>query len=264
MHWLVDAILGGIAYDVFRYFVGPLMVSLIATAILRRAFDKLQERRQALVFAGGTFLVCLILFFFLGTRPQEPNLVGSIQQVMTGKGNNDRETVAIFSIGIVNTGGMQSIVKQWTVEAEANGIKYQATFVPVPKTFTFKDLPHNNDDQPEAVIFKAEDNIVEKGLLPVQTGAFLQGTLFVLFRNLDNSVLRGAVEYTVSYQDVLSRKYSMPIKGTGQFGNVPLIPGLHTEAVCRTASWPLPDATGSVPTLFPPTMHNYTPLPNLN
>src|ERR1019366_791566 len=100
------------------------------------------------------------------------NLVGAVQAAVSGSSApNDRDTIAIFTVGIANTGGMQSIVKGWNVEASANGVKYQASFTPMPKTFTFNNIPRINEDQPESVVFKSEDNIVEKGLFPIQSGA---------------------------------------------------------------------------------------------
>jgi hypothetical protein len=199
-----------------------------------------------------------VLFYLIGTRSQEPNLVGALQSVFAGVSPaNERETVAIFTIGIVNTGGMQSIVKGWNVEASSNGVKYQGSFAPMPKTFTFNNIPRITEEQPESVTFKNEDNILEKGLFPVQPGAFLQGIVFVMFRNVDPAIFKGVVDYNVSYEDVLSKKYSMPLKSTGQIGPVALNPGLHTEAVCRGPSWS-PPTTGS--TSPPSAPLNYTPL----
>jgi hypothetical protein len=256
--WWRDTILGGIAYDLLRWLAGSLTVSLLATGILRVAFHKLKQTREVAVFSVGSFLVCLVLFYLIGTRPQEPNLVGAVQSIFSGASPaNDRDTVAIFTIGIVNTGGMQSIVKGWNVEASYNRVKYQGVFAPMPKTFTFNNIPRINEEQPDSVSFKSEDNIIEKGLFPVQSGAFLQGIIFVLFRNVDPNIFKGVVDYSISYEDVFSKKYSMPIKSTGQIGLVGLTPGLHTEAVCRGPSWP-PTTTGSTPSPSAPL--NYTPL----
>ena len=270
MQYLFDNLLGGVAYDLFRYYVlGPLIVALLGTTILRYAFQKLHERREQVVFFGGTFLVFAVLFFFVGTKPQQPNLVGSVVQVMSGQAPaNERDTYAVVTIGIVNTGGMQSVVKQWRVQAKAQGNVYEGIIVPMQKDFTFNNIPRVSEDQPESVTYKVEDDIVQKGLVPIQTGAFLQGIAFVIFRNVDSTVFKGPMEYEVSYEDALSHKYSMPVKYTGQIGLIPLVPGLHTAAVCRQPSWPpqqdslvtgsLP-SDSSIPSVLP--RLNYSPIP---
>jgi hypothetical protein len=268
MQWFFDNLAGGVAYDLFKYYVlGPLIVAILSTTILRYAFQKLHERREQIVFFVGIFAVFVVLFFFVGTKPQQPNLIGTIQQVAAGQtAPNSRDTIAIITIGIVNTGGMQSIVKQWRVQAKSQGNIYEGIIVPMQKNFTFDNIPKITEDQPESVTYKAEDDIVQKGLSPIQTGAFLQGIMFSLFRNVDGSVFKGPMEYEVSYEDALSRKYIMPAKYSGQMGVFPATPGLHTEAVCRQGSWPLPDVTGSLPSGRLPQLndlpsHNYSPVP---
>lgn len=265
MQWFFENVLGGIAYDLIKYYaLGPLIVAVLGTTILRYAFQKLHERREQIVFFVGTFAVFVVLFFFIGIKPQQPNLIGSIQQVAAGQTTADgRDTIAIITIGIVNTGGMQSIVKQWHVQAKSQGNIYEGIIVPMQKDFTFNNIPKITEDQPESVTYKAQDDIVPKGLSPIQTGAFLQGIVFALFRNVDASVFKGPMEYEVSYEDALSHKYIMPAKYTGQMGVVPATPGLHTEAVCRQGSWPAPDATGSLPSGHSPDLPNpnYSPVP---
>jgi hypothetical protein len=266
MQWFFDNLVGGVAYDLFKYYVlGPLIVAILGTTILRYAFQKLHERREQLVFFVGTFAVFVVLFFFIGTKPQQPNLIGSIQQVAAGQfPTSDRDTVAIFTIGIVNTGGMQSIVKQWRVQARSQGNVYEGIIVAMQKNFTFNNIPKISEEQPESVTYKAEDDIVQKGLSPIQTGAFLQGIVFAMFRNVDAGVFKGPMEYEVSYEDALSHKYIIPVKYSGQMGIFPATPGLHTEAVCRQASWVPPKdpaVTGSLPLDNGMPRMNYSPLP---
>lgn len=261
MQWWYDALVGGAAYELVRlYVMGPLIVAALGSAVLKMAFNKLQEKKQLFVFFGGCFASLVILFAFLAPRPNEPNLIGAIEGVFTGTlPTTDNDVVAVFEVGIANTGGMQSVVKQWGVVAEVNGVRYTGAFIPMPSNFTFNHIPAINEDQPEAVTFKRDDNLLEKGLFPIQPGAFLRGILFVAFRNVNPTVFKGIVDYTVSYQDVLSKQYSMPIKATGQIGTVPMMPGLHTEMACRVPPKPMqpletiiphtadPPFTGSIP-----------------
>jgi len=267
LRWIFDTLVGGAAYDLFKHYaeyaLGSLIMAILGTTVLRYAFHKLQERREQIFFFCGTFLACVVLFVSIGSGPQQPNLVGSVQQVTTGQNAvSDRDTYAVFTVGIVNTGSMQSIIKQWRVQAKAQGNTYEGVIMPMQRDFTFSNIPRISEDQPESVTYKAQDDIVQKGLFPIQTGAFLQGLIVVIFKNVDPTVFKGSVEYEVSYEDALSNKYTMPIKYNGQMGNFPLVPGLHTEAVCRTASWqpPPPDVTGSISTPAAPS----TGVPQLN
>jgi hypothetical protein len=231
--WLADSLAGGIAYDLFKYLVGPLIVSLLATAVLRTAFHKLKQWRELFVFWGGTFLLCMILFFFMGSRPQQPNFEGGIQQAFSGGlPGSDRDTIAVIALNIINTGNMQSIVKNWKIQATANGNTYEGVFVQMPPSFTFNNIPRTTVNQPNSITFHSEDNIIERALKPIEVGAMLTGILFVEFENVDQSVFRSGVTFDVSYEDVLSRSYAVSIKGNGQFGQVGSIAGLHTEMAC--------------------------------
>ncbi|HTV37195.1 MAG TPA: hypothetical protein VMF12_12260 [Xanthobacteraceae bacterium] len=244
MHWLLDSILGGAAYDVFRYLVGPLIVSLLGTAVLRYSFHKLKEKRELLTFFGGTFLVCAVLFFFLGSRVQAPDLEGSIPQLLIGpvKGS-DRDVVAVVAVSILNTGTMQSIVKSWQVKADIDGNTYPGMFVQMPENFTFDNIPRTTLAQPTSITFHSEDNMAEKALKPIEVGAMTNGILFVEFSNVDPAMFRGVVTITVSYQDALSHQYSVSAKSTGQIQQVSALAGLHSELAC-----PMPtELTGSIP-----------------
>lgn len=76
---IVNNIVGGIQYDIFRYIVGPLIVTIAATAVAQRAFGALKKRREAISFGIGSFILCVTLFYFVGSKPQQPYLVGGIQ-----------------------------------------------------------------------------------------------------------------------------------------------------------------------------------------
>jgi hypothetical protein len=242
MQWFTDNIAGGVFYDLVKYYVlGPLIMALLGTGILRYAFHKLNERREQIVFLTGSFLVCIVLFLLVGTRAQQPNFIGGIQQAFSGAlPGSDRDTIAVIALNIINTGNMQSIVKNWKVQATADGSTYDAAFVQMPPTFTFNNIPKITVNQPDSITFHAEDNIVEKSLKPIEVGAMLTGILFVEFPNVDQSVFRGGVAFDVSYEDVLSKSYLVSIKGNGQIGQVSSIAGLHTEMACPIPPGGLP------------------------
>jgi hypothetical protein len=256
MHWFIDTLIGGVAYDLFRYLVGPLIVTLLGTAILKYSFDKLKEKRQVLTFSVGSFLVCVVLFFFLGARAQQPDLHGEIPQVLVGPvPGTDRDTVAVVAINIINSGTMQSIVKSWKVTAQSGDNIYNGVFVQMPASFTFGNIPKTVMTQPTSITFHSEDNFAQKGIKPIEPGGEATGILFVEFPNVDQNIFRGALSFTVSYEDALSRPYSVSAKSNGQIGQVSAVSGHHTEMAC-----PIPtDITSAIPkTPLPP---RATPIP---
>jgi hypothetical protein len=240
----LQVVFEGIVYDLTKYSLGVLVMTGAAQIVLTYAFNKLKKRREIISFWIGSFVLLSFLFYFVGNREQQPNLVGNVQQVIVGPTAVDRESVAVLSIHVVNTGTMQTIARNWKVEAEANGAKYDAVFVQMPSTFIFKNLPRTSPSQPESVSFSSSDNIIEKSLLPIQVGALLPGVLFAVFQNVDQSIFKGVVTYTVRFEDVLSRGYSASIKSTGRADTVGIIPGIHQQASCPVPSGGLPKLDG--------------------
>jgi hypothetical protein len=226
-----------------RYIIAPLLMTTAFGGVLRFAFHKLKQRREIVAFGIGSFLLFLALMVFVA-RPQSPELNGGIQSVIAGQASGDeRNTTAVFTVNITNTGNMQTIVKSWKVEASANGRKYDAVFPPMPSRFTFNNIPKNmTASQPESITYKSEDNILEKSLVPIQGGAIMPGILFVVFQNVDSSVFKAGADYTITFEDVFSKRYSMTISSSGKMDNISTFPGVHTEMVC-----PLPP--GGIPKL---------------
>jgi hypothetical protein len=227
---------------IFKYIVVPLLMTTAVGGVLRFAFDKLKESKQIIAFSVGSFLLFLTLVVLVA-RPRQPELNGGIQSVIAGEmPGTDKSTVAIFTINITNTGSMQTIVKSWKVEASVNGRKYEAVFPSMPAKFTFNNIPRTSPNQPESLTYKSEDNILEKSLLPLQVGAILPGVLFVVFENVDSSIFKAGADYKITFQDVLSKEYTMLASSSGKMDNITTFPGVHTEMVC-----PLPP--GGIPKL---------------
>lgn len=238
---LFGNIVGGVEYDVFRYLVGPLIMTIAGTAIARRAFGAIQQRKEAITFATCLFVISATLFYFISSPVQQPKLSGSITQILTGAINSSiQSTVAILAVEITNTGNMQTIVKNWKVSAEINGTTYDGSFGQMPPTFTFNDIPQSILNQPTSVTYSRADNVLEKSLTPIQVGALLPGILFVVFENVDPSIFKSGALFTVTYQDVLSRSYSMSLKATALMGRVGIPPGLHTQMACPVPPGGLP------------------------
>jgi len=247
-----QVIYDGIVYDLLKYLVGPLIVTAAASVILKKVFHKLENKKEAIHFWIASFVAICTLFYFIGANVQKPGLVGSIQSVIGGSADNQQDTVMVITMSILNTGSMQSIAKNFHVEADANGVKYPATFTAMPTTFTFSNqILAGRPNTPDHITYHNEDNLLEKAMLPIQPGGIMPGILFVSFPGVSPSLLHGVVDYTVTWEDIFSKKYAATFKQTGVLATPLGYPGLHTEMVC-----PVPPANAPLPA-----QPNMTPVP---
>jgi hypothetical protein len=222
----------GAVYDVFKQFVAPLFMSAVSIVAIRIISDKLQKVRDILVFGVCLFSVFFFLFYFLGTNRTQPQLVGGIQSALTGPAQNNKDSVSLLTMSIINAGSMQTILKNWNVEASLNGVRYQGTFMPMPDRVIMQ-MPDLGPNTPSSLTYHKEDDILLKSTIPLQGGALLAGVVYVLFQGVDASVFKNGMDITVSYEDVLSHPYAATIKTTARNIAPGLMPGLHTELVCR-------------------------------
>jgi hypothetical protein len=233
-----------------NYLLVPLIMSTALGGMIVVAFGRLKKRKEQIAFGVGSFILFLTLIYALGSRSQEPILTASIQSVFIGDGATDRENIGAIALNVVNTGTMQTIVKNWRVSVEANGHTYDAAFPIMPESFTFRNIPSTTPNQPTSITLHSSDNLLEKSLTPIQVGALLPGVLFVAFQNVDKSLFKTGVTYTVTFEDVFSRVYSTQIKSNASIGNVGLVPGVKMDAVCPTPPGGLPklgnDITSSI------------------
>ncbi|KJC35880.1 hypothetical protein UP09_32430 [Bradyrhizobium sp. LTSP885] len=241
------SIVGGF---ILNYVLGPLVMTTAVGAILRVAFNKLKQRKQIIGFGVGSFVLFTTMIYFMGTRTPQPELAGTVTSLFSGVTTDDRTTPIVIALNVINTGSMQTIVKSWRVTMKANGQTYDAVFLPMPPSFTFNNIPNVAKGQPTAITFHGSDNILEKSLTPVQSGSIVSGVLFAAFQNVDGSIFKGVAEYTVTYEDVLSRTYSASIRSTGSISPVTIMPGIHVEATCPVPPEGLPklgnDITSSI------------------
>jgi hypothetical protein len=230
---LIQIIFEGATYDFFRWLAVSLIVAIGATTVVKVVFDKLKENKETFTFLAMSFVVVLALCYLIAAKPQQPILAGTIQSIATGGLSNDaKDTVAIVSMSIMNSGTMPSIPRNWTVQAVINGQTYTPSFVPMPKTFTF-NLPEAGPNSPKAIVYHGEDDLLQKSVLPIQPGGLMAGLLFVVFEGIPASVFQsGGADFTVTYQDVLSNKYEATQRTTAKFSNIPIVPGLHTDLAC--------------------------------
>jgi hypothetical protein len=226
---IAKIIFEGATYDFFKFLVGPLIVTVLATTVLKKAFHKLDELKETLYFAIGVFGAVCILFYSIGSSENKPTLVGTLQGVNYGPWRDGHDTVAVLEVAIINSGSMQTVAKTWDAEALIGGVKYQANLVSMPEstfTFNFNNLPGSS------ITYHAEDQIAQK-TNPVQQGGLLSGILFVVFPGVQSSTFRGGAYFTVTFEDVFSRKYTATAAVTAQEATrISTTPGLHTQMVC--------------------------------
>jgi hypothetical protein len=231
-HSLVD----GAVYDFARYLFGPVVLTVVF-GILGKYLVWFKTLRELLYVSAAVFIVALTCFSIFAPRPQSPQLAGTVKSVVMGPLNDDKDTIAVFVVDILNSGTMQSIVKNWTVTATIKSRNYQGAFlVPAPQNFTFTKSDHSQSI-PSGITYHGDDNILDKTNFPIPPGGLSKGVLFVLFRGVSSDAFKVGADYTVSYEDALSKKYSAYITSTAQVGPVPLATGIHAELMC-----PVPEA----------------------
>ena len=235
-----QVLLEGTIYEICKaLFWGAIMTGAIQL-VVRRGFHLLKEKQEiAAVWVGGLILFSATVYS-LGTRPQTPALVASIQQSLLGPFPGTRDTVAVLALNVINTGTMQTIVQNWRVQAFVDNERYDGVFGQMPQTFTFKDIPRTTVYQAESITFHSVDNIVEKSVHPIQVGALLPGILFVVFQNTPVSTFRPGTILRVTFYDVLSREYSTQIKIEAKIDTIGTVPGLHSELSCPLPPGALP------------------------
>ena len=241
---LWQIVIEGATFELVKRVVGSIIVTFALTYVGAKVFRKLSKLREMIYFSLAMFVAIFTTLLLANPLSQGPNFAGAVQQVLTGGYNNDHDTIAIITMSIVNSGSMQSVAKNWTVETSVNGRKYIPSFlVPAPKNFTFTGLERGGPGSPSAMTFHGEDSILEKSMSPIQPGALVAGVLFVFFQNVDPSVFKGGADFTVNYEDVFSKTYAAPFKTTAKFDAVATFPGLHTDLACPVPPGGMPNFT---------------------
>jgi hypothetical protein len=234
-----------------NYLLVPLVMTTALGAILRGVFKRLKAKKELCIYGVASFVLFMALIYAVGTPAAKPELAGTIQQVITGNVGGDRDTIAVISANIINTGTMQTIVKNWRVSVRANGHDYQAAFPQMTDDFTFNNIPSISPNQPRSITFHKSDSLLEKSLTPVQSGSIVTGVIFAAFQNVDTSVFKAGADYTITYEDVFSRSYTMQISSSGSMGIVGVAPGIKAEMVCPMPPGGLPklgnDVTSGIP-----------------
>lgn len=241
MDGLFHTILDGITYDLAKRLVWEVVMLGAANIFVAAVFKRLKQRREIFIYWVSGLVILTGLFQIIGSRPQEPDFKAGIAGLQVG-GASGHSSIAVITMTIINAGTMQSIVKNWHIEATVAGTVYKPTFSsPMPEVVSF-DTSGRGPSVPNLVNYHVkQDDIVEKTIIPLQPGALVSGTLYVIFPNLDSSVFSQGGEFTVTFEDVFSKKYAATNKIVPKIepGSIKVIPGLHTEAICPVPDHPI-------------------------
>jgi hypothetical protein len=241
-----------------NYILVPLIMTTALGAILKGVFNRLKEKKEIYIFSASSFVLFMALIYGVGTPSAKPQLDGAIQSVLAGNVGSDRDTVVAFQANIINTGTMQTIVKNWRVSVRANGHDYQAVFPQMPDSFTFNNIPNISPNQPTSITYHKSDSLLDKSLTPIQSGSMLTGILFAAFQNVDSSVFKAGAEYSIIYEDVFSRSYTMQISTNGSMSIIGIAPGIKAEMACQMPHGGLPKLGNDITSSISP---NASPLP---
>jgi hypothetical protein len=123
---IFNNIIGGIQYDIFRILVGPMIVTIAATAIVKKAFGAIQQRKEAITFAVSVFVICATLFYFVGGTSQRPRpaLKATINFIAVTDETATPNIAAITTITVLNSGEMQSVAGGISLRTVIDGKTY--------------------------------------------------------------------------------------------------------------------------------------------
>jgi hypothetical protein len=227
----------GAVYDVVKWalvhFGYSVVIAAGLTFIFKRFFRVVEDNKDIVMFSGTVFAILTLLFFVFSSEDKSPKLIGNLQQVLIGNDpTSSRNSIAVFSMNILNRGGMSSIVYNWKLTATINGHNYEAVILsPAPRELTF-NIPDEMPNMPSQIKYHGDEDIIEKAQKPIQSGGMVVGTIFVMFKDISADVFKVGADYMVKYEDVLGNKYASQLKGGAQFVGISAIPGVHADMSC--------------------------------
>jgi hypothetical protein len=226
-------------YELTRHWFLYLVMIATSNVLISRIWGRIKSLKDIAVFWCCAFLLLASAVTLLGSRPQEPNLVGGIQTIATGEINNDKDTVAAIEMTILNTGGTQSIAQNWKIDAKINGAQYAGTLASMPDTFTFDFTDKTTPNTPQnAITYHKEDLLPTKTMQPIQQGAVTPGVLFVIFEGIPGETFMRGADFVVTFEDAYSNKYTATGASSAKRSDrIATMPGLHTEYGLPRSAW---------------------------
>jgi hypothetical protein len=204
-HWFT-AFIDAAVYEFSRYWVGVAFMTAASWLVVRFCFDRLRQFRDAFFFVVGMIALFFGLIYFFSAKQLWPALEPRIDSLMWG-GNSDqiKGIPIIMFISIINTGGMQTIVRDYEVDIKQNGVIYKGRIIAIPQHITLVARPNADGRASPPVVFSGEDAIYKKTDRPIASGDIAEGLLLATF-NTDTNFIAGA-EAKLSFSDVFGRRY---------------------------------------------------------
>jgi hypothetical protein len=168
----------------------------------------------------------------ISPRTQTPQLGGNIEYTIAGPLGDTGSTITVFTVDVINSGTMQSIVKNWSGSATINSLNYQGSFlIPPPASFTFND-PAAAQGAPKAITYHGSDSLLDKSTAPIPAGGETKGLLFIVFSGIDANIFKTGADYTISFEDALSKSYTLRVTSSALKGRIGMTSGIHAELMC--------------------------------
>jgi hypothetical protein len=154
---------------------------------------------------------------------RNPQLVGEIDVVSIAAAPPEIKGQVMLFIVSVSDLGAPSIVKSWHLRMDVLGGRSRtASTQALPQTIMF-NLPQG------PTVLYGEDGIYNKTITPIPTGGRVSGLLMFSFPDdLTNEELwRLGNKYTIIFEDVRNKEYSVSAVQDGKPIKFPYVPGLR-------------------------------------
>lgn len=223
VEWFQNWFIDGIAWQIFW----SILMTISATAIVRNGLGALKERRQALVFIGGIFIIAFGLLTVIGTvTKHRPRLTSEMLEFSAGSSNFPGfKCVLTTMVAITNTGNMASIAKNWRLTAYLNDKQISGQILQIPDTYTIKQ-----PDSGQTITYGAQEALYNKALTPIPSGGMTTGILIFGFQNIDPEIFKAQLKsIKLDFQDALLNQYSITAPRSLENSPLAYIPGITEQ-----------------------------------
>jgi hypothetical protein len=174
------------------------------------------------------FLFILMLFFApTGSQSTSPNLHGQMNYLAVNEVPGGIPNVVVIA-SIANSGLMPSFASSWRFTINHANQNINCPLATVPEKFDI-NIPARGGFPQRSVTYYGKDSLASKALNPIPAGGVTTGILYCELKNIDAKILRMEDEYTVYFMDVLSKQYSMTVKGNGTYTDLMYFPGITQD-----------------------------------
>jgi hypothetical protein len=232
--WLTDAgiwIAQNLGWSITQRTLVTLVMTAVLTAGLDRAFGLLGKIRQKIWFFVVSSLIGLFLITTMGSKPTS-SLDAQVYYI--GVSSGITPPVAFITVGIVNSGSVQSIAYGFNLTTVMDGRTYFGLPVTIPDKMVFNIAGR-------AVEYVGSDSIVVKSSTPIPPGGETSGVAVFRFNDLPANLLGRPGPFTLHFVDAFGNSYSsvIELRAVAEAPNMDL-PGLQQRIA------PIPSVTPTV------------------